>query len=251
MRDAARGRRAERDAGSEQRFLEARARADAKAPAVQLRTRSARGGEFLAPDRIDNHGVLDPNDRLTRISTRAISSDPQIVTEVATTYCDTLRLNYVHCTLKHFPGLGRVVGDTHIRTADLNETPDVLAKTDWVPFRKLMQDRRVFTMLSHARLTAIDKDNPASISQAVVGGLLRDGVIRESMVAPATGNGRGRPQSLLELDLRRLGVACVRYDQEHITTRWWILAARSIGGVAGTGRFPTMPAGFCSPFRNA
>jgi glucokinase len=52
----------------------------------------------------------------------------------------------------------------------------------------------------------------------ICGGLLHEGVIRESIVAPATGNGRGRPQSLLELDLRRLGVACVRYDQEHVTT---------------------------------
>jgi predicted NBD/HSP70 family sugar kinase len=59
---------------------------------------------------------------------------------------------------------------------------------------------------------------PMSRLSEICGGLLRDGVIRESMVAPATGNGRGRPQSLLELDLRRLGVACVRYDQEHITT---------------------------------
>ena len=122
-----------------------------------------------------NHGVVDPGDRLTRISTRAISKDPATVTEVATTYCATLLQSRVRCTLKHFPGLGRVLGDTHLRTADLVTSLDDLALSDWLPFRKLMSDTRVFTMLSHARLTAIDKDNPASVSQAVVGEMLREG----------------------------------------------------------------------------
>jgi beta-N-acetylhexosaminidase len=121
-----------------------------------------------------NHGIVDPADRLTRISTRAISKDPAIVTEVAATYCATLLARRVHCTLKHFPGLGRVLGDTHIRTADLKASPDDLAHSDWLPFRKLMSDPRVFTMLSHARLTAIDGDNPSSTSPAVVG-MLREG----------------------------------------------------------------------------
>jgi predicted NBD/HSP70 family sugar kinase len=59
---------------------------------------------------------------------------------------------------------------------------------------------------------------PLSRLSEICGDLLRDGVIRESMIAPPTGSGRGRPQSLLELDLRRLGVACVRYNQDFITT---------------------------------
>ena len=120
-----------------------------------------------------NHGVLDPHDRLTRISTRAISKDPEIVAEVANTYCAVLLQRRVRCTLKHFPGLGRVFGDTHIRTADLNAGPDELAMSDWLPFRKLMWNERAFTMLGHARLIAIDKDNPASVSEAVIG-LLRE-----------------------------------------------------------------------------
>jgi beta-N-acetylhexosaminidase len=121
-----------------------------------------------------NHGIVNPQDRLTRISTRAISKDPAVVTEVANTYCTTLLQSYVRCTLKHFPGLGRVFEDTHLHTADLNAGPDELATSDWLPFRKLMSDRRIFTMLSHARLTAIDKEYPASVSQAVIGGLLRE-----------------------------------------------------------------------------
>ena len=81
----------------------------------------------------------------------------------------------MHCTLKHFPGLGRVFDDTHMVTAELDATSDALEATDWLPFRQLMSSDAAFTMLSHARLTAIDRDRPASFSHAVVKGLLRDG----------------------------------------------------------------------------
>ena len=46
---------------------------------------------------------------------------------------------------------------------------------------------------------------PLSRLSDICGSLLTEGVIRESMISPATGTGRGRPRSLLELDLRRLG----------------------------------------------
>jgi beta-N-acetylhexosaminidase len=127
----------------------------------------------LAPVVDLDHGVVNPDDRLTRISTRAISADPQIVTEVAEDYCAQLSHHGVRCTLKHFPGLGRVVADTHLESADLALTPGELASTDWLPFRSLMRRHDIIVMLGHARLTAIDAARPVSFSQPVVNGLLR------------------------------------------------------------------------------
>jgi beta-N-acetylhexosaminidase len=121
-----------------------------------------------------NHGVQNPDDRLTRIATRAISSDPKVVTQVADLYCATLKMTGVHCTLKHFPGLGRVYDDTHKVTAELDAPSAELERSDWLPFRQLMADDSTFTMLSHARLSALDPDRPTSFSQAVVKGLLRE-----------------------------------------------------------------------------
>jgi beta-N-acetylhexosaminidase len=121
-----------------------------------------------------NHGVVNPDDRLSRISTRAISKDPAVVTEVAELYCATLKMTGVHCTLKHFPGLGRVFEDTHLVTAALDASAQELEASDWLPFRQLMADDAAFTMLGHARLMRIDPQRPASFSKAVVSGLLRD-----------------------------------------------------------------------------
>jgi beta-N-acetylhexosaminidase len=120
-----------------------------------------------------DHGVVNPNDRYTRIGTRAISSDPEVVADVAGEYCRGLEQQGVHCTLKHFPGLGRVFEDTHRENATLSTPVDELAKSDWVPFRQLMRQKTMFTMLAHARLAALDRDRPVSFSATVVSGLLR------------------------------------------------------------------------------
>ena len=121
-----------------------------------------------------NYGVRNPDDRLSRIATRAISRDPAVVGEVAELYCATLALTGVHCTLKHFPGLGRVYEDTHRVSAALDAPAQELEASDWLPFRQLMADASAFTMLGHARLTRVDPDRPASFSSKVVHGLLRE-----------------------------------------------------------------------------
>jgi beta-N-acetylhexosaminidase len=100
-----------------------------------------------------DHGVVNPNDRYTRIGTRAISSDPELIADVAGEYCRGL--------------------EQHRENAILSAPVDELAKSDWVPFRQLMRQKTTFTMLAHARLAALDRDRPASFSAAVVSGLLR------------------------------------------------------------------------------
>jgi beta-N-acetylhexosaminidase len=127
----------------------------------------------LAPVVDLDHSIVNPGDRLTRISTRAISADPQVVADVAEDYCAQLSDHGVRCTLKHFPGLGRVVADTHLESAELALPPGELANTDWLPFRSLMRRRDIIVMLGHARLTAVDAARPVSFSQPVVRGLLR------------------------------------------------------------------------------
>ena len=97
-----------------------------------------------------------------------------MITEVAGEYCSALRDSGVRCTLKHFPGLGRVFEDTHLDQASLDAPVATLANTDWVPFQTLMHRARAFTMLGHVRLSEIDRERPASFSAPVVSGLLRD-----------------------------------------------------------------------------
>jgi beta-N-acetylhexosaminidase len=129
-----------------------------------------------------NHQVVNPNDRYTRIFQRAISSDPAVVAQVSAWYCAALEETGVRCTLKHFPGLGRVFEDTHLDHANLTAPVTELTNTDWVPFRAMMRESAAFVMLGHVRLSAIDSERPVSMSPPVIASLLRgdwkyDGVL--------------------------------------------------------------------------
>ncbi len=129
-----------------------------------------------------NYRIVNPDDRYTRIYRRAVSRDPEVVAQVADWYCAALEEAGVRCTLKHFPGLGRVFDDTHLDHANLTTSLAELEKSDWVPFRVLMREGKAFIMLGHVRLTAIDPERPVSLSSKVVTGLIRsrwkhDGVL--------------------------------------------------------------------------
>jgi beta-N-acetylhexosaminidase len=113
------------------------------------------------------------NDGETNLSGRAISDDAELVTKTATWYCNILIQEGVMCTLKHFPGLGRVAVDTHRRQATLNATRADLLVHDWAPYRALMEKPGITTMLGHVKLAAVDDKTPASFSTAVIDGLIR------------------------------------------------------------------------------
>ncbi len=112
-------------------------------------------------------------DMFSDIPARAIGSDPEGVAEVAAGYLDGLAASGVRGTLKHFPGLGRVDRDTHLRPARLAETPAELA-ADWLPFRTLAGHAGSALMLGHVTLEALDPHRAASHSPAVVNLLRRD-----------------------------------------------------------------------------
>jgi beta-N-acetylhexosaminidase len=119
---------------------------------------------------------IDPkrrSDGETKLRFRALSSDPKTVSNAAGWYCDTLAEEGVYCTIKHFPGLGRVALDTHRHAGDIKAPLVELKGADWVPFRDLMGKPHVVTMLAHVRLRELDRETPSSFSAPVINGLIR------------------------------------------------------------------------------
>jgi len=125
--------------------------------------------------------VLDlrPEKKITRldfntlIGRRAISGDPAKVADVALPYIRGLETSGVGATVKHFPGLGRVRGDTHHFSADLETPLDELEGSDWRPFRQALAGSRAMLMVGHVRLTAADPQRAASHSKKVIDGIIR------------------------------------------------------------------------------
>ncbi|PKM42698.1 MAG: glycosyl hydrolase family 3 [Gammaproteobacteria bacterium HGW-Gammaproteobacteria-1] len=127
----------------------------------------------LAPVVDVNHGVINPADKYSRIYSRAIADDPVQIAEVASIYCGELLRAGIHCTAKHFPGIGRVYNDTHQENAALTTSMAELLRTDWIPFQELAKNPGVAIMLSHVHLATVDPENPVSISASVVTDVLR------------------------------------------------------------------------------
>lgn len=113
------------------------------------------------------------DDGETQLYWRAIDSNPYVVAKVAGWYCDTLTKFNIICTLKHFPGLGRVARDTHVTTGEISASQAQLELSDWVPFRRLMGKPGIATMVGHVRIKDVDNTTPASYSDTVINSIIR------------------------------------------------------------------------------
>lgn len=112
-------------------------------------------------------------DGQTQLRNRAISSEPFRVAKVADWYCQGLADAGIACTLKHFPGLGRVKRDTHLMSAAIEVSEGKLELNDWLPFMRVMRRPHVAIMLAHVKINAIDKSAPASYSPKIIADLIR------------------------------------------------------------------------------
>ena len=79
----------------------------------------------------------------------------------------------VVCCLKHFPGHGDTDTDTHEGAAVVNKSLDELRAGELLPFVSGIEAGADMVMIGHITVTALD-EVPATISQAVITGLLRE-----------------------------------------------------------------------------
>ncbi len=107
---------------------------------------------------------------------RTFGSTPEQVTTMAGAYLSGLQsTGHVVGTLKHFPGLGDVPADPHQTLYTLDRSKADLEKIDWAPYKSLIASGQVQMIMStHVVLSAIDPTRPASLSEPVLTGILRD-----------------------------------------------------------------------------
>jgi beta-N-acetylhexosaminidase len=107
---------------------------------------------------------------------RLYSSDPQVIARMANAYLQGLQADgKVIGTLKHFPGLGSsaINPDRGLPVVDRSQAQ--LDSHEFVPYRELIAQKQVRAiMVTHILLPQIDNTNPATLSQKVITGLLRD-----------------------------------------------------------------------------
>lgn len=114
------------------------------------------------------------------IGDRAFSDDPALVADLGRAACEGLLAGGVLPVIKHLPGHGRAMADSHVALPVVDAPLALLEATDFVPFAAL-SDMPV-AMTAHVVYTAIDAGHPLTqspdgISDLVRGRLGFDGVL--------------------------------------------------------------------------
>nr|WP_295773327.1 glycoside hydrolase family 3 N-terminal domain-containing protein [Rhodoferax sp.] len=179
-----------------------------------------------ARSRLDFHSL---------IAQRAIDTNPHRVSPAVIGYAHGLEAQGVLATLKHFPGLGRVTADTHLFRVTLSSSQNTLEKSDWIPFREGLQSTQSLLMVGHATLSAVDANNPASLSSKVVQGIVRnrwghDGVLVTDDMAMAPVVRHGMCEAGVDAINAGIDLLLVSYDTDQYYTIMHCLLQAKTGG---------------------
>jgi len=137
------------------------------------------------------------------IGVRAFGADPALVTRHALAAVDGQTAEGVASCVKHFPGHGDTRQDSHLALPRVERSREELETTEFAPFRAAAQAGVPAFMTAHIVYPALDAQHPATLSRAILTGLLRaewgyDGVIvTDSMGMRAIDDhyGEARPPS--------------------------------------------------------
>lgn len=115
---------------------------------------------------------VDTNPDNPIIGDRAFSRTPEAVVAFASAYLRGLRAGGVAGCLKHYPGHGDTLLDSHLALPTVSHDRARLDAVELVPFRQLAAQAESM-MTAHVVYPALDAACPATLSRAIVHDLLR------------------------------------------------------------------------------
>jgi beta-N-acetylhexosaminidase len=124
---------------------------------------------------------LNNNPRNPVIAERSFGADPDTATRLALAWMAGSDSEGVACCVKHFPGHGDTHVDSHRDLPTVDKPLPELERFEFAPFRTAAPHAPA-VMTAHIVYPALDADNPATMSRAILHDLLRtqwgyDGVI--------------------------------------------------------------------------
>jgi beta-N-acetylhexosaminidase len=113
-----------------------------------------------------------PENPIIKGKKRSFSSDPETVARHALEFCRAHHKHRIMTCAKHFPGHGSARGDTHLGLVDVTE---YWTERELVPFRRLIEAGECDAiMTAHVFNARLDPERPATLSRAVLQGILRE-----------------------------------------------------------------------------
>lgn len=100
------------------------------------------------------------------IGDRSFGSNPNIVAELASVVCQALQDHHIMPIIKHIPGHGRARVDSHLDLPTVTASIEEMRSTDFAAFTKVKD--APWAMTAHIIYTALDTENTATTSRAVI-----------------------------------------------------------------------------------
>ena len=124
---------------------------------------------------LDYTPVLDvlTNPRNPVIGDRALAERADDVARLGSVIIRTLQAEGIAACGKHFPGHGDTSVDSHFELPLVEHPPERLDQVELVPFKAAIEAGVASIMTAHILMPALDEQVPATLSPAVVDGLLK------------------------------------------------------------------------------
>ncbi|WP_328915989.1 MULTISPECIES: glycoside hydrolase family 3 protein [unclassified Streptomyces] len=107
------------------------------------------------------------------IGVRSFGADPELVARNTAAYVEGLQSAGVAACVKHFPGHGDTATDSHLAMPRIDVDRATLEARELVPFRAALAAGSKVVMSAHILVPSLDPELPATLSPAVLTGLLR------------------------------------------------------------------------------
>lgn len=121
--------------------------------------------------------VLDVNNNIKNpvIGLRSFGSDPVLVSNMGVAALAGLKEAKVGSIVKHFPGHGDTLVDSHLALPIVKKTKAELGKMELMPFQKALQNGATAVMTAHISFPSLTNgvSVPATLSQDILTGVLR------------------------------------------------------------------------------
>lgn len=105
------------------------------------------------------------------IGDRAYGDDPALAAALGRAVCEGMLDGGVLPVVKHVPGHGRAMVDSHLDLPVVDAALEEMRRTDFAPFRELRA--APWAMTAHVVYAALDSEHPATTSEAVISAVIR------------------------------------------------------------------------------
>jgi beta-N-acetylhexosaminidase len=140
------------------------------------------------------------------IGDRAFSGDPEQVAELGRAAADGLMSAGITPVIKHIPGHGRSMVDSHHDLPRVTTSRAELEHTDFVPFKRLAD--LPWGMTAHIVYEAIDPDLPATLSTKVISEIIRGEIGFDGLLLSDDLSMKALRGTLSELAQRSIAAGC-------------------------------------------